>query len=186
MKEAGEVRASDVVKFTSSINDAVEVLLDDLATISPKLRAASDKRIISLVRSISDDVIKSFIKNLGYSPYTVHEIHAKAGTLAEAFLPNSTEAFMPLKSLASVDFQRALGKAVREVGTSDEQLLARELGDKVGKVMMELEGVIADIEEIAARTPDHRAEKALQMVFEAYEKIFNADERLNAITQNRD
>ena len=186
MKEAGEVRASDVVKFTSSIADAIEVLLDDLATISPKLRAASDKRIISLVKDISDDVTRSFIKNLGDTSYAVSELRAKAGTLTEAFLPNSTEAFMPLKSLASVDFQRALGRAVREVGTSDEQLLAHELGNKVGKVMMELESVIADIEEIAARTPDHRAEKALQMVFEAYEKIFNADERLNAITQNRD
>jgi hypothetical protein len=52
--------------------------------------------------------------------------------------------------------------------------------------MMELESVIADIEEIAARTPDHRAEKALQMVFEAYEKILNADERINTVTQARD
>jgi len=186
MKEAGEVRASDVVKFTSSIADAIEVLLDDLATISPKLRAASDKRIISLVKDISDDVTRSFIKNLGYTSYAVSELRAKAGTLTEAFLPNSTEAFMPLKSLASVDFQRALGRAVREVGTSDEQLLAHELGNKVGKVMMELESVIADIEEIAARTPDHRAEKALQMVFEAYEKILNADERINTVTQARD
>lgn len=48
ISEVGEATASDVVRFRDQIETGVAILLDDLATFSPKLRAASEKDLIVL------------------------------------------------------------------------------------------------------------------------------------------
>ena len=48
ISEVGEATASDVVRFRDQIETGVAILLDDLATFSPKLRAASEKRLNSI------------------------------------------------------------------------------------------------------------------------------------------
>ena len=184
ISEVGEATASDVVRFRDQIETGVAILLDDLATFSPKLRAASEKRLNSIIKSVTKDMIGSFIQHLGYVTGRLPEARRRPGAIAEAFLPNLTNGFMPLKSIASKDFLSALEKVVEDVYISEDQRRAVKMSNSVSAAMKSLEPVMEELE--GMDQDDLRVSRSLHLISDAYELLHVTDDRLSAIAELRD
>mgnify|MGYP003657777801 FL=1 len=182
ISEVGEATASDVVRFRDQIETGVAILLDDL--FSPKLRAASEKRLNSIIKSVTKDMIGSFIQHLGYVTGRLPEARRRPGVIAEAFLPNLTNGFMPLKSIASKDFLSALEKVVEDVYISEDQRRAVKMSNNVSAAMKSLEPVMEELE--GMDQDDLRVSRSLHLISDAYELLHVTDDRLSAIAELRD
>ena len=184
IREVGKVAASDIVRFREQVEGGVGHLLDELATFSPKLRAASEKRLSSITDAVTRDLVGSFINHLGYATDRLPEHGKRSRSLTEAFLPNLTNGFMPLKSIASKDFLSALGKVVEEVYITEDQRHAVKMSNNVVAAMKILEPVMEELE--GMDQGDLRVSRSLHLISDAYELLHVTDERLSAIAECRD
>jgi len=103
-----------------------------------------------------------------------HEEKRNVQGLSECFLPNLPYAPMPIKSLASDEFQRALRGVVEGTSHSDSENKAYDLINELGDILLTMDESFG-----LGGEDDPRAS-------EAYEYIFKAIERLSAIYKMRE
>ena len=176
LREAGEATASEVVRSKPQLRDAIELFLEDMAERVPKLAELTEKRFSSVVNSVTDEVVLVLIQHLGYAAPGSTTFEGKRSTqrLSECFLPNLPYAPMPVKSLASDEFQRALKGVVEEVSHSDSENKAYNLANKLGDTLLAMD------ENFGLGGEDD------PRMSEAYEYVFRAIERLSAIYEMRE
>mgnify|MGYP003663907547 CR=1 FL=1 len=175
LQERGEVSASDVVRFKPQVRDIIELMIDELAMIVPKLGAVSERRYKAIVDVLTTQTVSSLVNQLGYEGGQIrYEGKEDPQGLSECFLPNLPYAPMPIKSLAPKAFQDALKGVLAGVSNSDEELKCLELRDKIGNVMVEIDGSFG-----LGGEDDPR-------VYEAFEYLYKATERLMAVYELRD